>query len=612
MRYRVIRIYVLFLLCVAVHSTYFTCYGVELPELGDFTFSYASSPVPSQSEFESILKSAEDGDAESQLYMGIFHANGNIVVRDYGKAAEWYEKAAEQGNARAQYYLGYLYDVGIGVECDYAEAFRWYMAAVEQDDVAAHLAIAGFHLAYRRSYMPFYFGDYDAWRSKAIYLSGVTSCEPSFEENLWKTYNSEKPYYQDEKPIVTALVGRSRAGDGEASLHLVRVCYHAQGVSREWYLGRALIRLSADQGCHNGQFLYATHVIGFNSEKKKEHQKYLDLAAETRDEPYLAVYTYFWKVRDWEYKRGGRLSAEDKEVGESFAVMCRVADEGDLRAQFYRGKWLFDYYKKYDEAFVWLKVAAEKGHKEAQIAVGAQLLFGVGVEQNRELGAQYLDGAIGFENTIVHIYLRLWFLGCKAVSGPDKVANVRKWMQKRYEDGNASSALYMSLLVDDKKSSVPGSREWYCAAVEKDVFPAVYFLTIAMVNKPFEASVLDNLDRFGITSSSFASFKEKLGYGDKFFPGSILFLKGAMAGYGPAILEVCYDALYSPSIKKKQDKDYVETWLRKGINHPRWHTIKGSLYRKPSVIISKLYPYAEIEKSRKNNDGFRIIFDLIF
>jgi TPR repeat protein len=37
----------------------------------------------------------------------------------------WYEKSAEQGYARGQTYLGRMYELSIGVEVDYTKAFYW-------------------------------------------------------------------------------------------------------------------------------------------------------------------------------------------------------------------------------------------------------------------------------------------------------------------------------------------------------------------------------------------------------------------------------------------------------------------------------------------------------
>ena len=105
--------------------------------------------------FESILNDiralAESSDAFAQEILGYMYDNGFLVSKDtntspvhgilekanslkIGKktAAEWYTKSAEQGNASAQYYLGYMYENGYGVEQDMTKAFEWYKKSAEQ------------------------------------------------------------------------------------------------------------------------------------------------------------------------------------------------------------------------------------------------------------------------------------------------------------------------------------------------------------------------------------------------------------------------------------------------------------------------------------------------
>lgn len=59
---------------------------------------------------------------------------GNGVLKDFKKAAYWFEKAAKQGNAYAQYSLGLLYYYDDGVLKDKAKAKYWMQKAYENDD----------------------------------------------------------------------------------------------------------------------------------------------------------------------------------------------------------------------------------------------------------------------------------------------------------------------------------------------------------------------------------------------------------------------------------------------------------------------------------------------
>ena len=86
-------------------------------------------------------QSAERGDAEAQLALGVRYYNGVDVEQDKKEAANWFRKAAEQGNAEAQSCLGDCYMLGDGVEKDTAEAVKWYRKAADQGLAIAQRAI---------------------------------------------------------------------------------------------------------------------------------------------------------------------------------------------------------------------------------------------------------------------------------------------------------------------------------------------------------------------------------------------------------------------------------------------------------------------------------------
>ncbi|WP_221898635.1 tetratricopeptide repeat protein [Bathymodiolus japonicus methanotrophic gill symbiont] len=55
----------------------------------------------------------------------------------YKEAFRWYRKSAEQGNAGAQYYLGKMYRNGQGGVWDDKEAVKWFRKAAEQGHAGA-------------------------------------------------------------------------------------------------------------------------------------------------------------------------------------------------------------------------------------------------------------------------------------------------------------------------------------------------------------------------------------------------------------------------------------------------------------------------------------------
>ena len=75
-------------------------------------------------------RKAEQGDASSQMVLGICFKDGKGTTQDYQQAVYWFEKAAKQGLSEAQVLLGDCYRYGTGVEKDSLKAYQLYETAV--------------------------------------------------------------------------------------------------------------------------------------------------------------------------------------------------------------------------------------------------------------------------------------------------------------------------------------------------------------------------------------------------------------------------------------------------------------------------------------------------
>lgn len=126
-----------------------------------------------------FAKAAANGDAESQLQLGIAYATGNGVDTNRDESIAWYRKAAEQGNRSAQFnlgvqllqsnpsadaaregvgwlekaaaqgfaaassQLGWMYWEGAGVERDKTIAVKHYLKAAEGGNAYAQRTLGG-------------------------------------------------------------------------------------------------------------------------------------------------------------------------------------------------------------------------------------------------------------------------------------------------------------------------------------------------------------------------------------------------------------------------------------------------------------------------------------
>jgi TPR repeat protein len=81
--------------------------------------------IKNRSEFETVKRQAESGDAQSQYRLSIAYSEGKFVKADDSIMVVWLKKAAEQNHTEAQFYLSAMYAKGIGVKQDYTQAVNW-------------------------------------------------------------------------------------------------------------------------------------------------------------------------------------------------------------------------------------------------------------------------------------------------------------------------------------------------------------------------------------------------------------------------------------------------------------------------------------------------------
>lgn len=567
---------------------------IDIPELGKFSFPYPPSPKPSMEEFKAISDEAGSGDAKSQLYMGIFHANGDVVEQDYGKAAEWYEKAAKQGNARAQYYLGNLYECGLGVERDYAAAFEWYRRSVEQNNPAAHLAIAGFHFAYRFSYMPVYFGNYDVWRAKAFFLAGVESGIPSFEERFWGKVNSRERYSQNDKLVVEEMHARAKNGDGAAALQLGKMALHAQGIAREWKLGNTLVHIAAEQGDPNAAFILCATYEGNRlitiSMTQDVRLRYLAIAAQDGKNP-LFTYYYHQQLGGVTSELASWLNRNPLQGSVHYRELERMAEEGNLYAQCLLSKWKI--------------AAAEQGDHYTQANVGMGVLYGEFGGTDYVVGKAWLDKAIQGPDASVVTNISVAF----KINGefkPTETIAIAHWLYGLYKSGDSTAALYLGMIMrnEDIQKTLNGdiegdSCDWYIRATASGIHQGAILLQHPDIQKNNKTIPFGKL---GISKKEISLYQRAMYLSNNLWP--LLCIPGAKNDYGPAMLDL-FDSFLRQSTVNDIDALRNE-WLGKIVFHPKWFSIKSSTFDVTDVLwrmYSNKLDQNEIKKI-PDNDSF--------
>lgn len=100
----------------------------------------ATAAEPSD-ELNTIVSSAEAGNADAQFELGNRYLDGTGVDQNNFEALRWFTLAAEQGNSNAQYNIAVMYLNGIGVVKDPEEAVQWFLKAADNGDVSSQFTL---------------------------------------------------------------------------------------------------------------------------------------------------------------------------------------------------------------------------------------------------------------------------------------------------------------------------------------------------------------------------------------------------------------------------------------------------------------------------------------
>lgn len=74
-----------------------------------------------------IIKKAQQGDPDSQLYLSFIYIKGIAVKRNFNESLKWYNKAARNNQPEAQYGMGWNHLVGrYGFKKDPKTALSWF------------------------------------------------------------------------------------------------------------------------------------------------------------------------------------------------------------------------------------------------------------------------------------------------------------------------------------------------------------------------------------------------------------------------------------------------------------------------------------------------------
>ena len=202
---------------------------------------------------EHFQRGSDEGDANSQLRLGMLYYTGSGVARDPAKAAALWHLAADQGNAIAECNLGAAYQNGDGVPRDCAKGEMYYKRAAEPSKrcFEAQHGLGCIHLTrgeYAEALSLFERaaagGVYDAqWNAGMLYSEGKGTRAKRTERT--------------ERAAVYFKMAADQ-GDPGALLNMAFIYYEGAGVRRDRAKAVEYFKRAADKGNARAQWNVAT------------------------------------------------------------------------------------------------------------------------------------------------------------------------------------------------------------------------------------------------------------------------------------------------------------------------------------------------------------------
>ena len=344
---------------------------------------YAQEP-----DFNTALSNAQQGDIDSQAWVGHFYYAGKGVAQDYTQAVYWYRKAAEQGSAYAQMMLGYCYMYGRGVAFDDKQAFYWSKKAVENGQVEAQELLGCCY--------------YHGLGVAQDYQQALSLCKNPAEQNsmlsqflIGEIYLYGAGVQRDEKLGASWLQKAANNGFPDAMMELAKCYYSGTGVQMDSQQAVYWMEKAAENDVSFAQFgIGMTYLEG--SDVNKDEQKAL-----------------YWLKK-----------AAENNCVEAQVVLSYLYNEGKIVQQ------------DYQRAVYWLEKAAEQNSHIAKLSLAIFYATGEGVQKDEKKALDYITQAeevVKMEpSNNTYDYLALKGQAYLALNDMAKAQEVWKELQEKY------------------------------------------------------------------------------------------------------------------------------------------------------------------------------------
>lgn len=417
-----------------------------------------------EKEFQRILKSAQDGDVDSQLAVAsVYATGGDGSPKDDDAAFFWYMKAAEQGDAYGQAAVGFCYSEGLGVEPNERLGFSWYLKAAEQGIPEIQTEIGN-------RYMDGIGIEPNEKEAFSWYLRAAEQGYSEAQKCVGECYLNGFGTEQDDVKAFEWLLKAAEQGDAY-SQNEVALCYR-NGVGTEidehkafyWFLQAS--NQEEAQGQYGLGECYA-FGLGVGEDAGQAFKCYLKAAEQD-----LAIAQYSVGCC---YSNGIGTQKDEKKA---FEWYLKAAEQGLASAQCCVACcYCFGTGIQEDEgkAFYWFNQAAVQEYPVGQGLVGACYYYGIGIKKDYEKAVDWFLKAAKNNDAYAQEKLFYCYLDGKGIDQNFDIA--KYWCDRGANQGSTKCKLVLALClfsgktIDYWSSGNPDHTDFYNLFMTNKYYP---------------------------------------------------------------------------------------------------------------------------------------------
>ncbi|MDR1923629.1 MAG: ADP-ribosylglycohydrolase family protein [Planctomycetaceae bacterium] len=479
--------------------------GTEVPQDKQkaILFLVAAADAGHKDTFNLYSYAANEGDAHAQYMLFLVHTGNAIIPADIQTGLRWLQKSAEQGYAPAQSYLGAIHLDGLfGVEPDPQIAVQWFRLTAKQGDehaekYRARCSITGSVID--ESIIDVV-SDAEKYLARCFITGSGIERDVTEAIRIWKKYAQDHDREKENRRGIENV-----PGDMHCQYMLSQVLLDETRPEFDPKEGIKWLRKSAQQGLADAQTKLAICLL--NGDKIKQNindarnwfhkaaqqnnavaQFHLaEIYAEGKGIPASRKEAFKWYNKSAElgyvpsmqivaelYLRGVG-TAKDESAGytllsrlalhgdeEAFTLLKSAAASGNAVAQYLLSGYWFEKDNQ-KSAISWLEKSAEQNLAVAQ----RDLAFVYQRNEHYEKVAHYLQLAAEQGDSEAQVHLALIYEGGFYVKKDLKLAF--KWMKKAAQAGHVQAAYFLGNLYRDgtgTQANPMKAFEYYSKAAE--------------------------------------------------------------------------------------------------------------------------------------------------